>query len=66
MLVISVRVTHMPPMDMWKSETNLQMSILSSNHMVFRDRTQVIRLGGRHLYPLSHLAHRSVFNAFLV
>jgi hypothetical protein len=27
--------------------------------MVYKDQTQVFRLGGKHLYPLSHLASPS-------
>jgi hypothetical protein len=43
----------------WKSEDNMQASILSFNHMspVGRreDWTQVIRLDSKHLYPLTCL-----------
>lgn len=32
------------------------MSVLSLYHMDHKDSTQVIRLGGKHIYLLSHLA----------
>lgn len=39
----------------WRSEENLQELILSY-YMGSGTQTQVLRLGCRHLYPLSHLA----------
>lgn len=40
-----------------KSENNLWVLAFSSGHMGPRDQTQVIRLGGEGLYPLSHSRH---------
>ena len=41
----------------WRSEYSLQESAVSSHHVGPRDQTQVIRLGGEGLYPLSHSRH---------
>lgn len=38
-----------------RSGDNLQKYVLAFYHMGPRDRTQVFRLGSRHLYSLSHL-----------
>lgn len=38
-----------------KSEENLQKLLLSHNYMDPRDRTQIIRPSGKHLYLLSHM-----------
>lgn len=40
---------------MWRLKDNLQRLFLSFYHMSAKDRTQVISLGSRHSYPLSHL-----------
>lgn len=39
----------------YRSEDNLWKLVASCHHVVSRYRTQVLRLGGRHLYLLSHL-----------
>lgn len=39
----------------WKSEDNCKESVLSFHHVGLRDQTEVIRLGGKHLYPLSKI-----------
>lgn len=38
-----------------RSEDNLQESILSSYHVGPGDQTQVVGLGFKYLYPMSHL-----------
>lgn len=40
----------------WKSEVNLWELVLSFNHVGSWDKIQVVSLGCRHLYPLSHCA----------
>jgi hypothetical protein len=39
----------------WKSEDSLQELDLSLHHMSLGDGNQIIFLGSRHFYPLSHL-----------
>lgn len=41
---------------MWKSEKKLIGSSLSFYHVDSKKQTQVVRLGGKHIYLLSHLA----------
>lgn len=40
---------------MWRTEDNLQVSVFTFYHVGSGDVTQVVRLGGIHLYLLSHL-----------
>lgn len=42
---------------MWRSEGNLKVAVLSFHpYLGFRGQTQVLRLGNKHLYLMSHLA----------
>lgn len=41
---------------MWGSESNLGESVLSFHHVSPRTRTQVLRLGGKCLYPHNYLS----------
>lgn len=42
---------------MWRSEGNLKVAVLSFHlHLGCRGQAQVLRLGNKHLYPMSHLA----------
>lgn len=41
-------------------EDHLEESILSFQHVSPGDRTQVLRLSRKHLYPLSHLAYPQI------
>lgn len=50
---------------MWKLKDNQQGLFLSFYHMGTRDRTQVISLGSRHSYPLSHLIDPKQFNLIM-
>lgn len=43
----------------------LEESILSFQHLSSGDRTQVLRLDGKHLYPLSHLPTPDTISRFL-
>lgn len=40
----------------WRTEDNLYGLVLSYHHGVPRDQTRIIRIGSKHLYPLSHLS----------
>lgn len=40
---------------LWRSEDNLQASVLSSHHVGPGDQTRDVRASGRRLYLLSHL-----------
>lgn len=40
----------------WQREDNLQKSVCAFYHVSSADQTQVIRLGSKWLYPLSHLS----------
>lgn len=40
---------------MWRSEDNFPESILSPYHVDPGDTSQIVRLGGRCLYPISQL-----------
>lgn len=40
----------------WQSEANFEGSDLPFHHVGPRDQTQVVRLGGKSLHPLSHLS----------
>lgn len=42
-------------MHVWRSEDNLQESVLSFQHVVSGALTQIVRLGSKHLCPLSYL-----------
>lgn len=44
---------------MWKSEDSFQKSVLSFNHVGSRAGTQIVRLGGEHLYLLIITGARS-------
>lgn len=46
----------LPIAHLHKPEVSLQMLVLSLHHVGPRDETQVVRLGVRCLYSLSHLA----------
>lgn len=41
------------PQCTWESEENLEQSVLSFHLVDPRDRTQIVRLGSKHLYLLS-------------
>jgi hypothetical protein len=43
--------------DVWRSEGKLCGLILSFHHVDSRDRMWGLRLGGKHLYQLSHLPY---------
>lgn len=45
---------HIHMAHMWKSENKLQVLVLTPYGS--RDGTRIVRLSGKHLYPLSHLA----------
>lgn len=53
---------------MWQSEDNLGELVITF-HMGPKDQTLVLRLGGRDLYPLSHLPplllNKSIFTLFV-
>jgi hypothetical protein len=40
----------------WSSENNLLESLLPFHYVDSEDQIQVMRLGGKQFYPLSHLA----------
>lgn len=48
----------------WRSDKNRRESILFS-YVGPKDPTQVIRLGGKYLYPLSHVVNPSLTLFFL-
>lgn len=41
---------------MWGTEENLWESVLSFLHVGSKNRSRVVRLGSKRLYPLSHLS----------
>lgn len=43
---------------MWRPEDNLQELVFFLCHLDSKDRTQVVRLGGKGLHQLSNLAGR--------
>jgi hypothetical protein len=40
----------------WQSENNFVKLVLSFHHIGPGDQSQIIRLGGKHFYPLSYLS----------
>lgn len=44
-----------------KSEDNLQELVLPFHYVVFRDATQVLRLGSKHRYPSEPSGHHCLF-----
>lgn len=53
--VVCVEIDNQATVHVGRSEDNLQESVPSFHHVGLRDQAQVIRLGGKHLYSLSHL-----------
>lgn len=51
-LFICVRVTYAIAC-VWRSKANLKVSVLTSHHVSPRNWTQMVRLSGKFLYPLS-------------
>lgn len=49
---------------LWRSEGNVQESVLFFHHMGPRYQTQVVRFGGKTLYPLSHFSSPQSFYVF--
>jgi hypothetical protein len=49
---------------MWRSQDNLENSVLSFHHVVLGNKAQVLKLGSRHL--LSHLTDLLVLLAFIL
>lgn len=47
--------TRMTTTNMWKSEDNMDESVLSFHHVDPSDQTPVVRFSSKHLYQLSHL-----------
>lgn len=44
---------------LWRSEHTFGESVLSFHHVGYRNWTEVVRLGGKHLCPLNHLVSLS-------
>lgn len=50
---------------MWKLEENVYQSVVSFDCVSLRDWTYVLRVGSRHLYPLSHFVGFAVFSLLI-
>lgn len=55
---------HIATACVWRSENNLQKSVLSFSHVGRGDQTQVIRFSCKYLYPLSHVTSPSILDWF--